>query len=288
MLPLMPVKPHIAIVGPGRLGGALARALLQTGHFIAEVVSRDQPASRRKARALAKALHANATMLPDTRLDAKVIWFCVPDREIEWAARALMHLDWQEKVALHSSGALSSDALHVLRKRGASIASVHPLMTFVSGSTPSLQGVPFALEGDRRARAEARRIVGRLGGETFVLSQAAKPAYHAWATLVCPLLVSALVTAEQVAKRAGVPASAARRNMMPIVGQTLKNYLTLGPARAFSGPLVRGDVAVVVEHLRALERTPEAKSIYLALARAALRYLPAKNRRALKRVLSEA
>ena len=37
-----------------------------------------------------------------------------------------------------------------LRARGAAVASVHPLMTFVRGTRPSIAGVPFAIEGDAR------------------------------------------------------------------------------------------------------------------------------------------
>ncbi len=39
--------------------------------------------------------------------------------------------EWKTKVALHSSGAFTGDELAVLKKQGAAVASVHPLMTFV-------------------------------------------------------------------------------------------------------------------------------------------------------------
>ena len=55
------------------------------------------------------------------------------------------------KVVLHSSGAFSSDELAVLRRLGARVASVHPMMTFVAGVSPSLNDVGFAIEGDWEA-----------------------------------------------------------------------------------------------------------------------------------------
>jgi len=72
---------------------------------------------------------------------------------------------------------------------------------------------------------------------------------------------------------------------MPIMMQTLSNYAALGPASSFSGPLVRGDAATVREHLKALKQTPDAKRIYIALARSALRRLPVKNRSEMEKVL---
>ncbi|MBZ5719994.1 MAG: DUF2520 domain-containing protein [Acidobacteriia bacterium] len=280
-------KPQIAIVGPGRLGSALALRLKGAGYTIREVVSRTAAGSQNKARALARSVRARTVTRASARLDADVIWFCVADREIADAARELASLiDWKGKTAFHSSGALASDKLDVLRSRGAAVASVHPLMTFVGGSKPSLKGVSFAVEGERAAVRQARKIVADLGGETFLISKKNKAAYHAWGAFTSPLLVAALVTGERVAKAAGIPPAQARRRMLPIVNQTLANYAFLGPAGAFSGPLVRGDAGVVRQHLQVLKKVPPARDLYLALARAALRYLPARERKQLGKVLA--
>jgi predicted short-subunit dehydrogenase-like oxidoreductase (DUF2520 family) len=287
MLPPVKKKPSITIVGAGRLGRALGMALCESGYRVEEIVSRDHKSSRRKARELASLIGARSRTARDARCDASVIWFCVSDREIASAAHTLAKgsSDWRGKIALHSSGALSAAELAVLRKRGAALASVHPLMTFVHGSQPSLKGVPFALEGDAAAVRVAETIVRHLGGEPFGISPARKPAYHAWGAFASPLLVAALVAAEQAAKLAGVRPAQARRRMMPILRQTIENYAMLGPARAFSGPLVRGDAAVVRAHLRTLHRSPEALRAYLALAQIAVRHLPAQKRGELKRLL---
>ncbi len=281
----MAIKPRIAIVGPGRLGSALAVELVRAGYRISEIVAGNSSASRRKARALAKQVQATVA-LAGARLDGNLIWFCVPDREIARAARQLAGaVDWRGKVSLHSSGALASDELHELRLRGAAVASVHPLMTFVRRSIPSLKGVPFALEGDAAAVRVARRIVRDLGAEPFPISTNRKMAYHAWGAFTSPLLIALLVTAERVARAAGFSTAEGRRRALPILRQTLANYAKLGPAGAFSGPIVRGDAQVVRQHLRVLNKIPEARAVYLALARAGLRYLPARNRGELEKLL---
>jgi predicted short-subunit dehydrogenase-like oxidoreductase (DUF2520 family) len=160
-------------------------------------------------------------------------------------------------------------------------------MTFVHGSLPELSGVSFALEGDLRATQMARRIVSDLGGESFLLHASQKPAYHAFATLICPLLVSLLAAAEKVAALGGIPATEARHRMLPIIRQTLENYVDLGPA-AFSGPVVRGDVETIGLHLKSLRKLPHAKQAYAVLIRAATEYLPTKNVAAIRRTLEEA
>ncbi len=281
----MAAKPSIAIIGPGRLGRALGLALAKADYPVKEIVTRNGPAAVKKARELAKEVGAATVVLQDVQLKADLLWLCVPDREISAVARELATKTLQGKIAFHCSGALPSDELSALRKRGAAVASVHPMMTFVRGSLPSFQGVPWALEGNLVALRMARRIARDLGGESFVLRKEAKPAYHAWGAFLSPLLVAALVTSEQVARAAGLSAPEARKKMMPIVRQTLANYAALGPAGAFSGPLVRGDTEVVRMHLKALKKVPEAREVYVSLARSALRYLPVGRRKQLQSVL---
>src|SRR6266446_4769336 len=208
----MPAKPQIAIVGPGRLGSTLSVALTKAGYRVNEVISRDTLSSQKRAREIAKRAQSFSTTLKTANLDSDLIWFCVPDREIDVAARALIQsAKWKGKVAFHSSGALASDELNVLRRRGAAVASVHPMMTFVRGSIPSLKGVAFALEGDVKAIRVARKVTRDLGGEAFSISKTSKIAYHAWGGLSSPLLVAMLVTAERVAQAAGLSAAQARK-----------------------------------------------------------------------------
>lgn len=291
-------KPTVAIVGAGSLATFLAAALHEAGFTITEIVARDSARSRRRARALASKVGAQTVTAHSAALDATLLWFCVPDRAIrgvasdlavQMAVRATSHKKGrvQKRVCLafHSSGALLSRELEPLRKAGTAVASVHPLMTFVAGAHPSLMGVPFALEGDEAAKRVARQIIRELGGESFSLPPARKAAYHAWATLTSPLLLAFLVTLERAARAAGFTREDARHKSLPIIKQTLANYVRLGPARSFSGPLIRGDTETVAKHLAVMKKYPGEREVYIALARAALRGLPVKNRAGLRRLL---
>ncbi len=278
MLPVMAGKPHIAIVGAGNLGSALAVSLRRSGYVIEAILARSSRASLRKARSLANQVGAKVLTDPSA-LQAKLIWFCVPDAEIAPAARNFAHeIEWKGRVALHSSGALSSAELSALRSRGASVGSAHPLMTFVRGSRPLLAGVPFALEGDAPAVRMARQIIKHIGGLAYPIRKKDKAAYHAWGTFASPLFTALLATTEQVAILAGVNRSAAKRRMIPILLQTLANYATFEAKDAFSGPIIRGDLRTVRSHIRTLRRIPIAREVYLSLANAALEYLPGKNK----------
>lgn len=285
MLPGMAARPLVAIVGAGNFGTALGVSLQRAGYPIEAVIARSRGASLKRAQRLAKQVGARALVDP-AALQAHLIWFCVPDAEIAPTARLLAgKIEWKGRVALHSSGALTSDELAALRSRGASVASVHPLMTFVRGSQPSLAGVPFALEGDAAAVRVARRVIEEVGGYAYSIRKSDKAAYHAWGTFASPLFTALLATTEQVATLAGVNRKAAKRRMIPILLQTLANYAAFDAADAFSGPIVRGDVDTVKRHMQVLRSMPAAREVYSALARSALLYLPAKNKSALKRLL---
>ncbi len=282
----MAAKPSIAMVGPGNLAAALSLALRRAGYRISEVVSRDLPDSRARARRLARKLSARPATYAGAKLGAAVVWLCVTDDAIAPAACALArNRNWMGKVVLHSSGALTSDQLAPLRRRGAAVAALHPMMTFVRGAAPSMKGVPFAVEGDPAAVSVARRIARDLGGQVFPIQKRNKTLYHAFGSFSSPLMIATLAMAEQVALAAGVPKGSVRDAMLPITRRTFDNFLRGGTAAAFSGPINRGDVRTVARHLRALRKVRGAREIYVALARSVLDSLPVKNRARLRKLL---
>ena len=289
MLPLMPGKrsspSRIAILGAGNLASALAASLRGAGYGIDLVVSPGRPGSSR-GRRLARELGPSASLVRADETRAEVFWFCVPDSVIASTARSIANADsWNNKIALHSSGALSSDELQALRAKGAAVASVHPLMTFVRGSRPALKGVPFGIEGDAKAVRVARSIVRDLKALPFDIRKQDKALYHAWGMFLSPLLTALLAASEKVAAAAGIPRAAAKKRMLPILAQTLANYARFGAPGSFSGPIARGDSDTVRQHLKVLRDMPEIRGAYIALARIALQELPAKNRLALQRLL---
>ncbi len=279
-------KATITLIGAGNLAQALGPALKTAGYKIDFVAARETASSRRRAAMLARLLEARTQSLSDAGPSSDILWICHTDDALAETAKLLARKPgWQGKIVFHSSGALSSDVLSPLKRKGASTASLHPMMTFVPGATPRMEEVPFAVEGDNRAVAVARRIVRDLGAESFALRKAAKPLYHALGSFSSPLIVAALVTAERVGRGAGLTASQTRRVMAPILRQTIKNYAERGAAAAFSGPIKRGDLNTVLRHLKELKRVPGASEVYRALVKSALMDLPSAKRRELRQLL---
>jgi predicted short-subunit dehydrogenase-like oxidoreductase (DUF2520 family) len=279
-------RPTITLIGAGNLAQALGPALKAAGYTVDFIAARETASSRRRAAMLARLLDARAQSLNDAGPTSDILWICHTDDALAETAKLLARKPgWSGKIVLHSSGALSSDVLSPLKRKGASTASLHPMMTFVPGATPRMEEVPFAVEGDGRAVAVARRIVRDLGAESFPIKKAAKPLYHALGSFSSPMIVAALVTAERVGRGAGLTASQTRRVMAPILRQTIKNYVERGAAAAFSGPIKRGDLNTVLRHLKELKRVPGASEVYRALVRSALMDLPSAKKKELMRIL---
>ncbi len=279
-------KLTITLIGAGNLAHALGPALKSAGYKIDAVAFRGTPQSKKRAAALARKLGAEAVRLEDVMPISDILWLCHTDDALVATSRSLARKSgWKGKIVFHSSGALTSDVLRPLQRAGAHTASLHPMMTFVPGTTPRLQSVPFGVEGDRRAVAAARQIVRDLGAEAFAIKKGAKTLYHALGSFTSPLIVATLVTAERVGRAAGLSRTQTTKMMEPILRQTIKNYLERGAAAAFSGPIKRGDVETVRRHLKELRRVPEVSEVYRALVKSAVRDLPSLNRKELSRLL---
>lgn len=239
---------EVAVVGRGRVGRSIARALARLG--VGVVTS---PGAS-----------------PEVAGAATVL-VTVPDRAIGEVARHLAsrHSFGRDVVVLHTSGLLTAGALEALRPSGAALGSLHPLMTFrdPAGDPALLVGAPAIVEGDAMAVARARELAARLGMTPVVeVAAAAKPRYHAAAVFASNYLVVLAGIAERLAGSVGV--APVRGLFIPLMERTLHELREGSPAAALTGPVARGDAATIAGHLRALDG--EVGELYRRLAREAL------------------
>jgi predicted short-subunit dehydrogenase-like oxidoreductase (DUF2520 family) len=280
----------ISIIGAGRVGRTLGGQLRKRGWRIGAVVTRSVKTARAAVRAIGSG-RAFSKITPEA-LNADVILVTTPDSAILEAARQLAALNGKKcrgKIILHTSGALDHSVLRPLKRCDASIGSLHPMQTFSGRGTPQLDGVIFTLEGDRAALRVAERIARALGGIPVAITGKHKPAYHAAGALVAGHGLALVEAAAQVLQRIGFARRRAYQALLPLIRQMLDNYERLGPQRAWTGPLSRGDYSTVVKHRKAMRAHPrEFQQAYAALSLLGARVLskkPAATRAALKKAL---
>jgi len=258
----------LAIVGAGRVGQTLGRALRRRGWRVGAVVTRQLSTARAAVRFIGA-----GKPISDLRFEISKTDLCLlttADSQISSTARALARVggDWRGRVVLHTSGALSSRELAPLRRRGAAVGSCHPIYPFPRPLRSFPRGVVFDIEGDRRAVRVATGLARALGGVPVRLSPRGKVLCHASGTLAAGHLLALVDLATTGLVRAGVPRKFAWQALQPLVRETLAGYTRWGAA-AWTGPLQRGDVGTVRRHLAALKALPRPyREAYLALARA--------------------
>lgn len=272
-------KLTVAVVGAGRLGTALARALAGEGYEVEALLARRASSARRAARAAGLSAPALGVERLGELPPVGLLFITTPDDRIAETAARLAELpafaDGRGRVALHASGALSSRVLAPLGARGYGVGSVHPLAA-VSGAAGGAEGLRrafYCVEGDARATRVARRVVRDLGGRSFSVSAEDKALYHAAAVMTAGHTVALFDAAARLLSACGLPETRAREILLPLLASTHANLARQAPARALTGTFARADVATVRKHLAALGGVDDgaALRLYALLGRLSLR-----------------
>jgi predicted short-subunit dehydrogenase-like oxidoreductase (DUF2520 family) len=297
----------ISIIGAGRLGTALARALASRGYKIEAVVAR----TLRHARLAAEAVGTRPLALTSAQLDrlpsSDILFITTPDDVIAETAERLAALIGNRasaakgarksvgerargRTVLHASGALSSAALRSLSDAGFAAASMHPL---VSVSEPaqgalSLRSAFFCVEGSAGAVRVAHELVRSLGGQSFSIGANDKALYHAAAVMASGHMTALFDIAVEMLGRCGLTRRRARRVLLPLLASALENLRASDTARALTGTFARADTATVKSHLDALgsQGMKDALAVYTLLGERSLRLAKAAGaqREALKEI----
>ncbi|PYT94652.1 MAG: DUF2520 domain-containing protein, partial [Acidobacteria bacterium] len=261
----------LAIIGAGRVGRALGRRLREAGWRIGVVVTRSEPTARRAVRFIGAGRPHGA--MTRHLLLSRVLLVATPDDAIPGVARELARMGAEElrgKIVLHTSGALDSRVLALVKECGAAVGSMHPLQTFSGVGVPALEGRVFAVEGDTVGVRAAKQIARALGGSPVRIAGDRKTLYHAAAALASGHVLALVEAATQLLISLGMKHTEAERAVLPLTRQVLDNSERLGPRAAWTGPLARGDYKIVEAHLRALRDSHvEAAQAYEALNRLA-------------------
>jgi predicted short-subunit dehydrogenase-like oxidoreductase (DUF2520 family) len=216
-----PACKRLAIVGRGRMGYAMVAALEPAGYDISGLLGRG-----------ADGQGADAVLL------------CVPDGEIAEAAARIV----PGPLVGHCSGATG---LGVLAPHEA--FSLHPLMT-VTADGAEFAGAGAAIAGATpRALAFARELAVALAMAPVEIAERDRPAYHAAASIASNFLV----TLEAAAERIGAAVGLERDALLPLVRATVENWARLGPGRALTGPVDRGDDVTVARQRAAVADVAE-------------------------------
>lgn len=243
-------KPSFGIIGPGRLGSALAIKLRQAGYPLTGITA-STPKNTEKS---ALRLSSHPFSLHELVRKSQIIFLTVSDDIICAMAEKIssIPIPYGEKYLAHTSGALSSEVLRKAKEAGYITFSFHPLQSFAD-SEVSFKGCFIAFEGDEEAMLLAEKMAVDLEAHPHRLSPDQKVLYHLGAVIACGGLIALEYEALRILELAGIPRDEGLKALLPILRGTLNNLARLGPELALTGPFARGDIGTVQAHLDALK-----------------------------------
>lgn len=251
-----PKRPTFSLIGPGRLGTALAIALESAGYRLVSLVGR----SRHKLRIVANLLDVSGPLLVTKELEngpvGDLIVIAVPDDQIAAVAHDLIGIkSAKRRTVFHTSGALSSKVLQSLADKGWHTGSIHPLASVTDpfGGVDALKNAYWCVEGDVVAIRAAKQMVRDLGTQSFSLNSEDKPLYHAAAVMSSGSMTALFDVALEMLERCGVSRRRGQKMLMPLLESNTLNLSRSTPEDALTGTFARGDLATVRMHLSALK-----------------------------------
>ena len=226
---------HIAVVGAGKLGTALAATFRSRGMAVLGPFGRD-----------------------DSRPDADVVILAIPERDIGAAAAGLP----VGALVGHCSASEPLDTLAPHER-----FNMHPLLplskTAVADPSHTFADAACAVDGSsERARTLANTLARALGMRPVTVSAAQRPLYHAAASMAANYLVTLESAAESLAQLTGIT----RAELAPLARASLEAWIAGGFHAAISGPVSRGDDAIVAGQRQAVaDFRPELLPLFDAL-----------------------
>ncbi len=235
----------VLIIGRGRVGNALEKALASSGRAELGTAGRRVSASRVRA--------------------ADILIFAVPDAAIESVAAHIAPSIRRGTCVLHCAGARGVDILEACRAKGAHVGVMHPLVSFPSHrSHATLADKTFTLSGSPRAVAAGRRLA-RACGARAVVSKTGDATYHAAAALVANGAAALAFVSVGILQRLGFAKRDAERAIGGLLQSVGENVSRLGVPNALTGPIARGEADAVSAHRASLRPDPHALAAYDAL-----------------------
>ena len=260
-----PARLRVGVVGAGRVGAVLGAALDAAGHEVVAASGLSAASAERAARLL-----PGVPLLPADEVVAvaDLVALAVPDDTLPGLVAGLAETGaWRAgQLAFHTSGAHGLGVLGPAERAGVLPLALHPAMTFTGGPEDAdrLTGAPFGVTSREEHRPVAETLVLEMGGEPFFVAEEDRRLYHAALVTGANHLVTLVAEAADLLRSAGIDNPG--RVLTPLLTAALDNGLRRGD-RGLTGPVSRGDVGTVAEHLATLtDRAPRSVAAYVAMA----------------------
>ncbi|MEY2672607.1 MAG: hypothetical protein RLZZ508_484 [Actinomycetota bacterium] len=243
----------IGLIGAGRVGIALSRALQNHGHSI---VAAHAVSEKSKQRVLEFLPATDLQSIENLIANVQTVLFAVPDDVLPDLVRGIAQTIGFKKhqFVIHTSGRFGIDVLAAATAQGAIPMAIHPAMTFTGApnDVDRIIGCPFAITTNDELLPIAAALVLNMGGREYVVAEEDRSIYHAALSHAANHSSVVVNQSKEILQKIGIENPGLF--LSPLVNAAIENSLTIG-IDSLTGPIVRGDVETVRSHILALKES---------------------------------
>jgi len=240
----------IVIIGAGKVGSALGRALHTQGNTILKIVSR----SGEKAAALASELeceYGNELLMP---MDSEMVILAVNDDALYDVLGKLKAPP--DTVIAHTAGSVD---LGVFGSEISNHGVFYPLQTFTHGRKYDFTSIPLFIEANNDySEKRLKSLALSLSKKVFCLDSDKRKYIHLAAVFSCNFVNHLYGAGEEITACAGMDFKV----LLPLLKETMDKASEMGPEKSQTGPAVRNDKITIEKHLELLSFSPDLQKIY--------------------------
>jgi predicted short-subunit dehydrogenase-like oxidoreductase (DUF2520 family) len=245
----------ITLIGSGNVAWNFAQVLTQKGHQLEAVYSRSLTNARMLADQYSGCKALDTLALAQSSSSLFVI--AVADQALESVCAALELPP--EALVVHTSGSMPMAVLQKFDRHGV----FYPLQTFSKDKKVDFSSVPLGIEAsDDLVYEQLTALARSISNKVYPISSQQRTILHIAAVFACNYSNYMMHVAGQILEKEEMQLDW----LKPLVEETVAKAFLLGPAKAQTGPAIRGDEAVLQKHLQYLADRPDWQDLYQLLA----------------------
>ncbi|MDU4884147.1 MAG: DUF2520 domain-containing protein [Clostridium celatum] len=261
-------------IGAGKVGFSLGKYLKENNIDISGYYSKSQHSSKEAAIFTNTRQYNN---LEDLIKNSDTIFITTPDNKIADVWNEIKRLPIKEKLICHCSGSISSEVFSNINNHGAYGYSIHPMFAISDkyNSYKNLSQAFITIEGHEKHIKYLKRLFLHLGNDVTVINKDNKILYHAASVTVSNLVLGLINNSINYLEECGFTQEMAIKALYPLIENNLRNVKERGAVNSLTGPIERGDLSTVINHLNVIPE--EDKELYRLLSKNILKIAKVKN-----------
>ena len=261
-------------IGAGKVGLSLGKYLKENNIDISGYYSKSQHSSKEAAIFTNTRQYNN---LEDLIKNSDTIFITTPDNKIADVWNEIKMLPIKEKLICHCSGSISSEVFSNINNHGAYGYSIHPMFAISDkyNSYKNLSKAFITIEGHEKYIEYLKSLFLYLGNDVAIINKENKVLYHAASVTVSNLVLGLINTGIKYLEACGFTKEGEIKALYPLIEYNLINIKEKGVVNSLTGPIERGDLSTVINHLNLIPE--EDKELYRLLSKNILKIAKIKN-----------